>query len=267
MLVIGIFIASHWYLSLFMQTFFLHRYSAHSMFTMNKGWERFFYLLTYGLQGASFLNPRSYAILHRMHHAYSDTEMDPHSPIAQPNFFKMMWRTKIIYDAIGRREYEPGKPFEGGYPEWRWLERFAESWESRLAWGSAYTFFYMFFATEWWHFLFLPIHYLIGPVHGAIVNWFGHKHGYSNFDNHDNSKNTLAFDFLMFGELFQNNHHKFPRKPNFAVRWFEWDPAYALMIVLEKIGIIKIKGKGKRTPEVIQEQEKMDHNTPQPVTA
>ena len=33
----------HWYLSLFCQTFFLHRYSAHKMFTMNKFWEKFFY--------------------------------------------------------------------------------------------------------------------------------------------------------------------------------------------------------------------------------
>ncbi|CAA9301254.1 MAG: Fatty acid desaturase; Delta-9 fatty acid desaturase, partial [uncultured Cytophagales bacterium] len=35
--IIAFFIA-HWYLSLFCQTFFLHRYSAHKMFTMNKFW-------------------------------------------------------------------------------------------------------------------------------------------------------------------------------------------------------------------------------------
>ena len=74
------FFFGHWYLSLFSQTFFLHRYSAHKMFTMNKFWERFFYFFTYITQGSSYLNPRSYAILHRMHHAYSDTERDPHSP-------------------------------------------------------------------------------------------------------------------------------------------------------------------------------------------
>src|ERR1700738_1977805 len=78
--VIAIFFVAHWQLSVFFQTFFLHRYGAHRMFTMSKGWERFFYLCTYVAQGSSFLSPRGYAILHRMHHAYSDTPQDPHSP-------------------------------------------------------------------------------------------------------------------------------------------------------------------------------------------
>ena len=60
----------------------------------------------------------------------------------------------------------------------------------------------------------------MGPLHGAIVNWCGHKYGYANFDNQDKSKNTTPVDFLMLGELFQNNHHKFPNSPNFAKKWF-----------------------------------------------
>ena len=80
MAVILTFFVGHWLSSVFCQTFFLHRYGAHRQFTMSKGWERFFHLLTYVSQGSSFLHPRAYAILHRMHHAYSDTEKDPHSP-------------------------------------------------------------------------------------------------------------------------------------------------------------------------------------------
>ena len=55
---------------------------------------RFFYFLTYVAQGASFLDPRAYAILHRMHHAYSDTKKDPHSPLSYTNVGTMMWKTK-----------------------------------------------------------------------------------------------------------------------------------------------------------------------------
>ncbi|MEN9522985.1 MAG: hypothetical protein RL065_1362, partial [Bacteroidota bacterium] len=51
MTVIIIFFIAHWYLSLFTQSFFHHRYSAHGMFTMNKGWEKFFIVLSGIFQG------------------------------------------------------------------------------------------------------------------------------------------------------------------------------------------------------------------------
>ena len=39
------------------------------------------------------------------------------------------------------------------------------------------------------------------------MNWCGHRYGYKNFDNGDQSRNTLVFDVLTSGELFQNDHH------------------------------------------------------------
>ena len=54
-----IFFVAHYYLSLFTQTFYLHRYAAHKMFTMNKFWERFFFAFPYICQGSSFLSPRA----------------------------------------------------------------------------------------------------------------------------------------------------------------------------------------------------------------
>jgi stearoyl-CoA desaturase (Delta-9 desaturase) len=79
-------------------------------------------------------------------------------------------------------------------------------------------------------------------VHGAIVNWCGHKYGYQNFDNGDKSRNTLWVDFLTAGELFQNNHHKFAMSPNFGARWFEVDPTYQVIRVLSGLKIIQLKG-------------------------
>jgi stearoyl-CoA desaturase (delta-9 desaturase) len=90
-------------------------------------------------------------------------------------------------------------------------------------------------------YLLLPVHFLMGPVHGAIVNWAGHKYGYTNYNEGDHSKNTLIFDFLMLGELFQNNHHHAGSKPNFAAKWWEFDPVYPIMRLFHKIGIIKLQ--------------------------
>jgi stearoyl-CoA desaturase (delta-9 desaturase) len=236
-----IFFLAHWFLSLFCQTFFEHRYASHKMFTMSKGWERFFYLLTFITQGASFLNPRAYAILHRMHHTYSDTEKDPHSP----HFFKDVWsmtmQTKDIFVEYAHRRVEPEEAFRGSYPEWPWLDRIADSWYTRIIFGLGYVAFYVAFAPSYWWFLLLPVEFFIGPVQGAIVNWCGHKYGYSNFENGDHSKNSTPIDLLLLGELFQNNHHKSPNSPNFAKRWFEFDPTYPVIRLFNALHIIKLR--------------------------
>ncbi len=211
------------------------------MFKMEPFWEKFFYLILLISQGSSFLNPRAYAILHRMHHAYSDTEKDPHSPHFFKDVFGMMIATKNMYLAYLLHKIEPEPAFRGNYPEWPVVDRIGDSWLWRLACAAFYIWFYVTFATQWWMFLLLPIHFLMGPLHGAIVNWCGHKYGYSNHDNEDHSKNSLPWDFLLMGELFQNNHHKKPNSPNFASKWWEFDPTYPMMKVLHWMRIIKIR--------------------------
>jgi len=236
-----IFFAAHWFLSLFSQTFFHHRYASHKMFTMSKFWERFFHIIAYVGQGSSYLTPSAYAIMHRMHHAYSDTKRDPHSP----NFFKdvlgLMMHTREIFHGLVTNTIKVSPKFLGNYPEWRTLDKFGYGNLSRLLWVVFYVVFYAFFASAWWMYLLLPIHFLMGPVHGAIVNWCGHKYGYQNYNNEDDSRNSLPWDFLMLGELFQNNHHKHPNSPNFAKKLWEFDPVYPLLRLFHSLGIIKLR--------------------------
>ena len=236
----------HWQLSLFCQSFFLHRYGAHGQFTMSRGWEKFFNILTAVSQNSSYLNPRGYAILHRMHHAYSDTEKDPHSPRFYkrivPGLFNMMYATKRIYHEIAYYEKQPEARFEGQFVQSRFLEWMGKSWPMRIVWGAAFAVFYYFFATATWQWVLLPGHWIMGAMHGAIVNWGGHRYGYRNFELNDVSRNTLPVDFLTGGELLQNNHHKYPMSPNFAARWFEIDTTYQVMRLFHKLGIIDMSG-------------------------
>jgi stearoyl-CoA desaturase (delta-9 desaturase) len=211
------------------------------MFKMNPFWEKIFYFFTFICQGSSFLNPRAYAIMHRMHHAYSDTEKDPHSPHFIQDVFGLMMKTKEIYLSYQRYKIEPEPQFRDRYPSWSFVDRIGDLWVTRVSFGLFYVAFYIVFATHWWMFLLLPIHFLMGPVQGAIVNWCGHKYGYSNYDNRDHSKNTLPFDILMLGELFQNNHHKRPNDANFAKRWFEIDPTYPVIKLMHALRIIKLR--------------------------
>ena len=241
---IGLFFSGHWILSVLMQSFLLHRYAAHQMFTFRSPfWERAFHLFTIVAQGPSYLNPHGYAVLHRMHHAYSDTEQDPHSPHHAANFFAMMLKTKKLYHRFAYREELPAKEFAGHTPTWSAVDNLGQSWVFRILAGAAYVPFYVYFVPAGMEYLYLllPAHWLMGPIHGAIVNWGGHKYGYVNFKKtKDESRNTLPFDFLTMGELFQNNHHGRATSPNFAYRWFEIDPTYQFMRVLSLFGIIKL---------------------------
>lgn len=244
-MIILIFFACHWYFSLFFQTFFHHRYSAHQMFTMSPLAEKVFIFLSWLTQGSSYLSPYAYGILHRLHHAYADTEKDPHSPKYDKNIWAMMWRTKIIYVDILYNRYPVEDKFKKDLPYWPSFEKFADSWPSRLAWGTFYTVFYLFahfyLGASWWWFLLLPIQYIMGPFHGAVINWFAHLWGTAPNKVNDTSKNLFPVDFLMLGESYHNNHHSHPARPNFGIRWYEFDPVYPFIKLFNWMGIIKLK--------------------------
>ena len=240
MTIVFIFIL-HWYTSLFFQTVFLHRYSSHQMFTMSKGWERIFFFLTFLTQGASFLNPRAYAILHRLHHKHSDTEKDPHSPIFSKNIIRMNLNTIKHYESVRLNKKDYSK-YDFDVPRWSGLEKFGDHWLTRLSFIGIYIFVYIEFSTANWQYALLPIHFIMGPLHGSIVNWCGHRYGYTNDKKtKDNSKNTLPIDLLMMGELFQNNHHSNPKNVKFSRHWFELDPGYIITKFLSILKIVRIK--------------------------
>jgi len=239
-MIIAIFFIALWYLSLFSQTFFQHRYAAHGAFTMSKGWEKFFFIVAYITQGSSYMSPRAYAVMHRLHHAYTDTELDPHSPSYSKNIFSMMWRTRSIYQDIIHERMDVEKRFTKNLPVWPAFDRFANGAFSRTMWVLLYIAFFMAFAHNYWEYLLLPIIVSMGAVHGAIINWFAHKYGYINFNLKNTSMNLLFVDVLMLGESYHNNHHKHPSSINFGNRWYEIDPMYPVIRLFAWMRIITI---------------------------
>ena len=241
MTVIITFFLLHWFLSLFFHTFFLHRFASHKMYETSKNWERFFYLCTWFFQGSSYLVPRAYGVMHRMHHEFSDTEKDPHSPHFFKDVYQMMMSTVKIYKSFIDQKDMPESEFTKDYlPIWEKLDRFGNSMWTRGFFIVAYIAVYVVFAPNFFWFLLLPIHFLMGPIQGAIVNWCGHKYGYRNFDSIDQSKNTGPWGFFLMGELFQNNHHHDKTDANFARKWFEFDITYIIMRLFNRVGIIKM---------------------------
>lgn len=237
---IVIFFIVHWYISLFAQTFFLHRYAAHGMFTMSKSWERFFFIFTFIAQGSNYFSPYGYGVMHRMHHAYADTDKDPHSPKFSKNIFDMMLQTLVNFRNIVRRKVTVEARFTKNVPDWFIFDKIAGNVFMRIAWTVVYILIYFWLATAWWQWLFLPITLAMSPVHGAIINWLAHKVGGRRFEMSNTSTNFLPIDLLMMGESYHNNHHKFDKSPNFGVKWYEFDPTYIVIRLLDKINVIQL---------------------------
>src|SRR5947208_11255748 len=65
-------------LALFVTTIWLHRALSHRAMTVTPGLTRLFRVVTWITTG---IRPRQWVAVHRKHHAYTDVEGDPHSPV------------------------------------------------------------------------------------------------------------------------------------------------------------------------------------------
>jgi stearoyl-CoA desaturase (delta-9 desaturase) len=250
-----VFFLIQWYVGLFFQTFFLHRYAAHQMFSMSKATEKVFFVLTWLFQGSSYLSPYAYGVMHRLHHDHADTEHDPHSPLFSKGLFDMMWQTRIYYNNLASGAMVIDDPkLTKNIPQWSSFDKFANGAVSRLFWVAVNVAVYYFFATAAWQWVLLPFSLAMAPVHGAIINWFAHKYGYRNFECDDTSVNFLPVDVLMMGESYHNNHHVHGSRANFGHRWHEIDPTYQVIKLLNFMGVIKLNN---AQPIIVEAEEKM----------
>ncbi len=223
------------------------------MFTMSAGWEKVLMAVTFVTQGSSYLSPRSYGILHRLHHQNTDKPEDPHSPSHYPKRLfgpvLMMIETVKIYHAIniGKTDFMVGSKhfviddvIQKNLPYHPVFDHVAQTWAVRLVWIVLYTLEYVVYAPSFWWYLLIPIHYVMSSVHGLIINWYAHTIGYRNFDGENTSTNLFPID-PMAGEALHNNHHQFPGRANFANRWFEFDLTYQVIRLLAWLKIIKLR--------------------------
>ena len=234
-----IFITIHWYLSLFLQSFFHHRYAAHHMFSMSKFWERFFYICCFITHGSSYLSPSAYAIMHRLHHAHTDAKEDPHSPHNSSNIFSMLIKGRNYYFNIFAGKTEIEEKYKKRVPAWEQFDLMAHSWITRALWVLVYIAIYIWLVEKTALYFLLPLTIAMGTIQGAIVNWWAHVYGYENFPMNNTSKNILPVDILFCGEAYHNNHHKHPGKPNNAYKWFEFDTTYFIMRLFSFCRIIR----------------------------
>ena len=191
------------------------------------------------------LDPKAWACMHRRHHAFSDTEKDPHSPQIYGVFgvaLEQLHSYEDILRGLIRKKPEYTSlvndiPFD------------VSQLNRKKLWILPYLLHFMLGLI-----LGLITHPVIGiayfagimshPVQGWLVNALAHKYGYRNFAIKDHSTNNWLVSFLVFGEGYQNNHHARPRRANFAIHSREFDFGYTLCVIANKFGLLSFRQSG-----------------------
>ena len=203
-----------------------HRIQTHRAAQLPKWLKHLFLILgCLALQGTVL----GWVAKHLQHHRHSDSQRDPHSPHHQ-GWFSMYWRNLLIDDKLENRYIilalkDPANLFYHETHFWInliyavtlclidpslllviWLVPAAMGWIA-TGWGVA----------AWSH-QWGTVNYALAPP--------------------DRARNNPLIGLLVFGEGYQNNHHKYPYKAKLSQSPWEFDP---LGCILERLSKSKFK--------------------------
>lgn len=215
-----------------------HRGLAHKALRLSPAFRR---IVIAGGSWVTGLDPKAWVVMHRLHHEHSDTPEDPHSPV------------NVGILGVGGEQLRSYKRVLVGLlkndPRYLKYTRDLDFELNALNRNRRWYFPYLLHAGVGLTLGFsvgglLGLAYFLGmmshPVQGGIVNSLGHAWGGRNFPTADNSRNNHLAAWLIFGEGFQNNHHRYPASATFSFRRREVDLGYGICVVMERLGLLEI---------------------------
>jgi fatty-acid desaturase len=180
---------------------------------------------TLAMQGA----PIEWVATHRVHHAHSDHEGDPHTTRRGVTWAHIKW-------LIIKNRYVPSKeerarvcPDLVADPYYRALTYLTIPLQVALA--------LVLLAIGGWSWVFWGIFArLVFTYHTTwFVNSASHWAGYRTFKTSDRSTNSWWVALVSFGEGWHNNHHAFPFSARHGMAWFEFDMTWWHIKVLQML--------------------------------
>jgi len=196
----------------------LHRYYSHKSFELNPVFKWLFTIIAILAGRGSILG---WVYLHRLHHAYSDQERDPHSP------------HNLGYKLFG---FGHMKKQEGEMKIFLVKELMTPA---------------QLFIHKWYMLLLLPVlaavalidlqfFYWAWLVPAMLIqlstsnfNYFGHTTGYRNYVTKDHSRNNPWLWPIILGEAWHNNHHSDAKNFSTKRKYWEIDPLIWLIKLVE----------------------------------
>lgn len=235
-----------------------HRYFAHRTFKTGRVFQAVLALL--GCASAQ-LGPLWWAAHHRHHHAWSDTERDPHSP-RQKGF---------LWSHMGWFLHPSNKPTDlaavrdfASVPELRVMDDLPLFAPAALALGMVLlgaALERVGVATSpaqmlmWGFFVSTVLLY-----HGTFfINSLAHVMGGRRYQTRDDSRNNALLAVITLGEGWHNNHHRYPSVCRQGFYWWELDVTYLVLLGLARLGLVwdlrpvpaSAYGASKRAPQTV----------------
>ncbi|NIP49624.1 MAG: acyl-CoA desaturase [Gammaproteobacteria bacterium] len=225
-------------LRMFFITAFYHRYFSHRSYRVSRSVQFLMACLgcTAGQRG-----PLWWASHHRVHHAKSDSDKDPHSPRQGFLNSHLLWflrRNKFVIERKYVKDWLR-------YPELCWLEKF--DWIPLVLYGLGC---YLLGELLSLWFPYLGVNgaqvfvwaFIVSTVllyHATYtINSLAHKFGKRRYHTRDDSRNNWLLALLTLGEGWHNNHHRYPAAARQGFFWWELDLTYIVLKTLNKLGLI-----------------------------
>lgn len=228
-----------------------HRLLTHRGFKTPRWFERFLSICgSFAIQSG----PLTWVTTHRLHHAFTETDKDPHSPLHGTYWSHMGWifrGTAQNHSFAVKKRYSPDlvkDPFQV------WFDR--NYWMTSVVAGIVLFAIGGFSMVLWAIFL----RVVIGWHSTWLVNSATHLWGKRRFDTRDTSRNNGLIAAITWGEGWHNNHHAHPRSARHGLAWYEFDINWVAIRILEKVGLLSnvyaydISSKKPAEPDVTELQ-------------
>ena len=188
--------------------------------------------------------PIAWVADHRLHHAHTDEEGDPHSPhVGEGTGLKGLWHAHSgwLMKTQGNAEFRKYAPELCEDKGMRWISR---NFLQIAALGLLIPFVAGFvlhgfsLTAALWTLLWAGfvriffIHHVTWSIN-SICHFFGKR----RFDVEDKSTNVAWLSLVTFGESWHHNHHAFPRSASHGLKRRELDVSAAFITGMEKLGL------------------------------
>lgn len=214
-------------------TLYLHRSATHEGVIFHPVVSHFFRFWLWLTTGVT---TKQWVAVHRKHHAFSDREGDPHSPVNE-GLLEILFGGVFFYrDAAADKETL--EKYGRGCPD-DWVENTV--YTPHTVWGIVTMFVVdlLLFGPIWGLVVWASMAIWL-PLFGNVINGIGHAWGYRNFKTKDSSRNIVPIGIWIVGEELHNNHHADPRSASFRAKWYEFDIGWVYIKLLSWVKLANI---------------------------